>query len=354
MAQDPRTSGLSLTGKERAARANVVVDTHNHVVSAKVEAAIAAEPQKLMERQLLIDSLGESSVLHNESMMSDLTERLTNAKTRIADMDSMGVDMQILSPSPTQYYYWADRDISHEVVGLQNELIAEMTASNPHRFAGIGALSLQFPDLAVRQLDECVKKYGFRGVEIGSVVNGKEISDSCFAPFWSKAEELGIVVFIHPLGTSLGKRTDRYYLANLIGQPIEISLAISHLILGGVLDKYPGLKILAAHGGGYLGLCRARLNHGWLVRPESRSCKFPPDYYLDRIYFDTAIHSALELGRLIQTASARNLMLGTDYPFDMGVKNPLKLLNSVDELANEAKAMICGGNAIELFGLRVP
>jgi len=317
------------------------------------EELVSDQPQKQGERAIMVENLGESSVVCNEQMMSSLLPKLTQSEARLKDMDAQGVDVQVLSPSPTQYYYWAERDLSAELVNKQNEMIAEMCASHPDRFAGMGAVSLQHSELAVQQLKTMVKTYGFRGVEVSSMVNGKEIANEEFHPFWRAAADLGIVVFVHPLGTSLGARTSQYYFANLVGQPLEITLALSHIIVGGVLDKYPQLKLLAAHGGGYLGLCSGRIDHGWNVRSETRTTTELPSAYLDRIFYDSVVHSPTELQQLVQKVGVKNVVIGSDYPFDMGLNDPVGHVSRLDALSAHELECICGRNAQQLFGINI-
>jgi aminocarboxymuconate-semialdehyde decarboxylase len=216
---------------------------------------------------------------------------------------------------------------------------------------GLGNVALQHPELSVQQLAECVGKFGLRGVEISSAVNGLELSDSRFDRFWSKAEELGCLVFIHPLGTSLGERVNRHYLGNIIGQPIETTIALSHLIFGGVLDRHPGLKICAAHGGGYLPSYVGRSDHGFAVRPEAAKIKHKPSEYLKRIYFDSLVYTPEGLRHLIEEVGAAHILLGTDYPFDMGAYEPHKFLAAVPGLTEQQREQILGGNAARLLGI---
>ena len=266
-------------------------------------------------------------------------------------MDAMGVDIQVISPSPNQYYYWADVDLAKQIVATQNEHIASVRAAHPERLRGLGNVALQHAELSVQQLTDCIGKFGLCGVEISSVVNGLELSDARFERFWAKAEELGCLVFIHPFGTSLGERVNRYYMGNIIGQPIETTIALSHLIFGGVLDRYPGLKIFAAHGGGYLPSYVGRSDHGFEVRPEARKMKHKPSEYLERIYFDSLVYTLEGLRHLIEQVGVAHVLLGTDYPFDMGAYEPEKLIASVPGLADKDREQILGGNAARLLGI---
>jgi aminocarboxymuconate-semialdehyde decarboxylase len=294
---------------------------------------------------------GLESVEHNKTLFARLMPQLTGIDERLRRMDEMGVDVQLISPSPNQYYYWADVDLAKQIVSVQNEHIASVCAAHPERLRGLGNVALQHSELSVEQLTNCVKTFGLRGVEISSAVNGLELSDSRFERFWSKAEELGCLVFIHPLGTSLGDRVNRYYLGNIIGQPLETTIALSHLIFGGVLDRFPGLKICAAHGGGYLPSYVGRSDHGYTVRPEAAEIKHKPSEYLKRIYFDSLVYTPEGLRHLIEQVGATQVMLGTDYPFDMGSYDPQGLIAGVPGLSPQERNQILGGNAARLLGI---
>jgi aminocarboxymuconate-semialdehyde decarboxylase len=266
-------------------------------------------------------------------------------------MDEMGIDVQVVSPTSLQHYYWADRDLAREAVLLTNEKIAEQCAKHPDRFAALGNVSMQHPDLAVEQLDHCTRKLGMRGVEISTAINGLELDNDAFASFWGRAEEIGCVVFIHPAGTSLAGRLNRFYLENIIGRPIETTIALSHLIFGGVLDRHPGLKIIAAHGGGYLPFYAGRSDHAYTIRPEAHTVKHAPSEYLRRIYFDSLVYSPASLRNLISKVGASQVMVGTDYPFDMGSYDVHGLMKAAEDLSEADQEAIRGSNAVRLLGL---
>lgn len=333
-------------------KGSLTVDMHCHVLATEVEAVVSDLPPRQVERDIAATTVGQASLDYNAEMMSDLLPRLTDVTVRLRDMDAMGIDVQALSPSPTQYYYWADRETSRRIVEMQNDRIAEMCATQPDRFVGLAAVSLQFPEMAAEQVEHCVRRLGFRGVEVSSSVNGREIADPEFAPFWRKVEDLGVVVFLHPLGTTLGRRVNPYYLSNLVGVPLETTLALSHLIFGGVLDRHPGLKICAAHGGGFLGSYWGRSDRGWKVRPECSGSERPPSEYLKQIFYDSVVFDPEELRHILRNVGAGQVVLGTDYPFDMGNQDPLGLIGSVNELSDEDRTNIVGLNAAHLLGMR--
>jgi aminocarboxymuconate-semialdehyde decarboxylase len=317
-----------------------------------VEPLVADGLQKKAEPEMMLRTQGAASVAHNvQKMLPNAFRKMTSLEERLRDMDAMGVDLQVLSPSPNQYYYWADVDLAKEIVRVQNEHVAATCATNPERFVGLGTLALQHPELSVEQLNEAVKTLGLKGVEISTAVNGLDLSDAKFETFWAKADELGCVVFIHPLGTSLGERVNQFYLTNIIGQPLETTIALSNLIFGGVLDRNPGVKIVAAHGGGYLPAYIGRSDHGYFVRPEAGGIRKKPSEYLKQIYFDSLVYAPEQLRALIAQVGAAQIVVGTDYAFDMGDYGVHELIESLNTLSEDECAMILGGNAKRILGM---
>jgi aminocarboxymuconate-semialdehyde decarboxylase len=345
--ENPQRDSVQVTRNRRS----LTVDVHCHVLTPEVERLVSGSAEKQAEGAAQLRMYGVESVEYNRTLFAGLMPQLTDVNERLRRMDAMGVDIQVISPSPNQYYYWSDPDLAKQIVATQNEHIASVCAAHPDRLCGLGNVALQHSDLSLRQLADCVGKFGLRGVEISSAVNGLELSDPSFDRFWAKAEELGCLIFIHPLGTSLGERLNRHYLGNIVGQPIETTIALSHLIFGGVLDRYPGLTICAAHGGGYLPSYVGRSDHGFDVRPEARKMKHKPSEYLKRIYFDSVVYTPEQLRHLIDRVGVTQLLLGTDYPFDMGSYEPEKLIGSVPGLTAEEREQILGGNAARLLGI---
>ena len=238
---------------------------------------------------------------------------------RLALMDAQGIDMQALSINP--YWYKADREVATRICEIQNEKLAQICAANPERFVAFASVALQHPDLAAAQLEEGVKKYNLRGAAIGSSVDGLEISDPRFHPFWAKAEQLGVLVFIHPQGTAELNATTRFKgnggLDNVIGNPLETTLALSHLIFEGTLDRFPGIKICAAHGGGFLPSYAGRSDAGCVVVPAR--CGVPlkkkPSEYLRQLYYDSIVFTPEALRHLAAEIGPGQIVMGTDYPY---------------------------------------
>jgi len=331
----------------------LTVDLHCHLLNEDVERLVANEPRKLGERQAQVANTGEASTIRNaELTQTTYKPKLVDIDVRLADMDAMGVDVQAISPAPSQYYYWAEADLAQSIVRTTNERIAEVCAAHPRRFVGLGTVALQNPKLAAEQADYAVRKLGLRGIEISSLVNGEGIAEPNLDVFWAKMEALGALVFLHPLGTSLGPRLNRYYLSNIVGQPAETTIALSQMIFGGVFDRFEKLKLCAAHGGGYLPAYAGRSDRGYAARPEACGCRHRPSEYLTRIWYDTVVHDPAQLMRLIDVVGASQVVIGTDYPYDMGHYDPHELLAAVSALTQADREMILGRNAAGLLGLQ--
>lgn len=278
-----------------------------------------------------------------------------DVSVRLAAMDATGIDVQALSISVGQYFHWADRDLAAKIVRVQNEKLAEVSAAHPDRFVPIGAVALQHPELAAAQLEYAVKELGHRGVMITGSVDGVELSDPRFHPFWAKAEALDVVVFIHPRGFPDGaaRLKGNGRLGNIIGNPIETTIALSHLIFEGTLDRYPGLKIVAAHGGGFLPSYIGRSDH--CHTSDDRGCrgneKKKPSDYLGQIYFDSLVYRTQNLRHLIDEAGVSQVVLGTDYPYGMENRNGIAHILSVPGLTDDDRQAILGGTLTRLLKL---
>ena len=326
------------------------IDLHCHIIVPEVDGALAGRPELEQITAIAFEQNGHTSQDYNGRMVVELLPKLTDVEERLADMDRLGIETQVLSPSPTQYHYWADASTAAYIVELQNRRLEEICAVRPDRFLALGAVAMQHPELAVEQLDNLMAR-GFKGVEISTRIDGRDLSDAAFEPFWRSAAAREAVIFIHPLGSSLGGRIAPFYLSNVIGQPIETTIALSCLIFSGVFDRHPRLKICAAHGGGYLPGYIGRSNHAHQVRPEAATCRRRPSEYLRGIWFDTVVHDPAVLGHLIEAVGASQVVLGTDYPFDMGEYRVAELLASIPNLDEAGRDAIVSGNARRLLGI---
>jgi aminocarboxymuconate-semialdehyde decarboxylase len=273
---------------------------------------------------------------------------------RLKSMDAMAIDMEVLSINP--FWYRKDRDTAAAIAKVQNEKLAELCASHPDRFAAFASLALQFPDLAVQQLEHAVKRQGLRGAAVGATVLGEDFSESRFHPVWAKAEELGAVLFIHPQSTpDLARRfKGNGWLANTIGNPLDTTIALQHLIFEGTLDRFPGLKIIAAHGGGYLPSYAPRSDHACFVSPKNCNpdikLKKKPTEYLNQLHFDALVFTPEALRHLVAQVGASQVMLGSDHPIPWE-EHPVDHVFATETLTDEERAAILGGNAARLFGM---
>jgi aminocarboxymuconate-semialdehyde decarboxylase len=326
------------------------VDVHAHTIVPETFPLAAGQPGYRDEQDQQLRTFGRESVERNAKLAAgDYAPLLSDMGSRLKAMDAAGIDIQAVSVIPTQYHYWADRALASEIVSAVNEHIAAMTREQPDRLVGLATVALQHPDLAAAQLTEAVGRLGLRGAEISTSAAGRDFSDPFFEPFFAAAAELGAFVFIHPWGCSLGERLSSWYLGNIIGQPAETTLALSHLIFGGVLDRHPDLIVCAAHGGGYLPQYIGRADHAYSVRQESATMKRPPSAYLRQLYFDSLVYTPGTARQLIDVAGAGHVLIGTDYPFDMGVTDPVTRLDAVPGLSGEERAAIAGGTAARLL-----
>jgi predicted TIM-barrel fold metal-dependent hydrolase len=273
---------------------------------------------------------------------------------RLAAMDAMAIDMEVLSINP--FWYRKDRETAEKICKLNNEKLSELCASKPDRFGAFASLTMQAPDLAVQQLEHAVRKLGLKGAAVGDSVLGEDFSDPKFHPVWAKAEELGAVVFIHPQSTpELAKRfKGNGWLSNVVGNPLATTIALQHLIFEGTLDKYPGLKLLAAHGGGFVPT-PPRMDHGCFVSPSNCNAaitlKKKPSGYLNQIFFDSLVFTPEALRHLVAQVGASQVMIGTDHPIPWE-DHPVDHVMSTPTLTDDEKIAILGGNAARMLTLK--
>ena len=330
-----------------------VVDIHCHylnpVVNQKTSNLNAAQydPTVIYANKLTNET--------NVAQMKTRAPKLTGVKERLKDMDKMGVDIQVISPAPYHYFYFTEPAYGAQLAREVNEGIAQLVSDNPERFVGMGSAPLQNAELAVQELEYAVKKLGLRGVEINTNVNGLNLTDPSLGleKFFAKANELGCVIFMHPLGFTQGERLTNHYFNNVIGNPLDTTIAVSHLIFDGVVARYPKIKFVAAHGGGFIAHYWARMDHAWRARPDTRTIiKKKPSSYLEKFYFDSITFDPRMLKQLIDRYGADHVMLGTDYPYDMGEDDPRGIIAEVKKLSALDRKLIEGGNAVKLFKIK--
>ena len=327
------------------------IDVHAHADVPEIGQLVQGQAGLAAEQATLLATFGpDSTRLNIELASTSYRPKLDDDAVRLQHMDAAGIDVQAVSVVPTLYHYWADAALAGEIVASANERLGALAAANPDRVVGLATVALQHPELAADQLRTATSTQGLHGVEISTSVAGRELSDRGLDPFWAAAEELGSFVFIHPWGCSLGSRLATSYLGNVVGNPTETTVALNHIVFGGVLDRFPDLRICAAHGGGYFPHYLARADHAYRVRPESRTMAREPSAYLDRIWVDSLVYAPGELSRLVQAVGSDHVVIGTDYPFDMGVDDPLDRLDAIGLPAAD-RAAVAGATAARLLGL---
>jgi aminocarboxymuconate-semialdehyde decarboxylase len=280
----------------------------------------------------------------------------SNVADRIQEMDAEGIDVEALSINP--FWYRAERDAAAELIRIQNEKLAEFCAATPDRFVAFATVALQHPQLAVEQLEHAIKTLGLRGLSVGGSVAGQELADPKFHPVWAKAEELGILIFMHPLGTRelepSGRLGGSGLLTNTIGNPLETTIALSHLIFEGTLDRFPGLKICAAHGGGFLPSYANRSDAVLTTFPHRVGLvpqKKPTEYLRGgQLYFDSIMFTGEGMRHLIAEAGIDHVVLGTDYPFPWNTA-PVDHVMAIPGLSDEDRIKILGETAAKLLGI---
>jgi aminocarboxymuconate-semialdehyde decarboxylase len=328
----------------------MIVDVHAHLAVPEAAALVADAEGLVTELAAEQATHSPESLEVNRRQLDQVTPRMADVRSRLADMDAMGVDLQVVGPMP-MHHYWAEASLAERFARTTNEAVAAHCAQAPDRLVGLGTVPLQHRELAITVLRHAVGTLGLKGVSVSTNVAGRELADPWHEPLWAAAAELGALVFIHPWGCTLGPRLAAYYLGNIVGQPLETTIALSHLVFAGVLDRHPNLRLLAAHGGGYLPYYIGRSDHAWRARPDARGCAEQPSAYLRRLWYDALVYEPDTLQRLVAVVGTDQVMLGTDYPFDMGVTDPLARLGDAGELSAHQRNAIAGGNAAVLLSL---
>lgn len=334
-------------------RTSVNIDVHCHVIP---EACLNLHGQGADGREFGVElrqgAGGEQAVFFDGRELNNCEPaQLYDIDLRLREMDAAGIDIQAVSVVPFLFFYELDAKITATFARRLNDGIAGVVAAHPDRFAGLATLPMQAPDLAIEELSRAHEQLGLRGVEINSNVAGRNLDEPELEPVFARIEQLGMPVFIHPNRPAAAERLSHYYLGNLIGNPLDTSIAAASLVFGGVLARHPGLTVYLAHGGGNTPYICGRWEHGWHVRPEpKRSIDRPPMEYVRRFYFDTLAHSQPALDYLVRTFGAGRVMIGTDYPFDMGDTQPIDTVAALG-LAESEGEQIRGTTAARLFGL---
>lgn len=329
-----------------------VIDVHCHLATPETRALAA--PHARSEYEPYDHFMGADSVEHNKTMIPSIGAQLSEPAARIEYMDRMGVDVQGLATFVSEYFYWTPGKLGAELARMQNDKLANAVAEFPDRYSFFGAtVPLQDIDLAIAEMDRAVDDLGAKGLQIGGTIDGHNLDEPRFRPFWQAVAAKGIPVILHPSGYPEADRFTEYFLTNCIGNPLETMVATTRMIFSGLFEELPSLKLVLLHGGGYLPFYASRADHTWKVRPETRLSipDHPPSHYVKQLYFDTMVFQPLYLRHLIDVVGSDRVMLGTDYPFDMAETDPLGLIDGVEGLEPSDLAAIKGATAANLFGL---
>src|SRR6266851_496867 len=329
------------------------VDIHCHVQTPKAAEMVAGIADATRHPREVYANERTREVNRQQAERNRI--QFTSVENRLADMDRMGIDIQAISPAPNQTYYGADPDLGIATARLVNDNIAEIAALHPDRFVGLGTVPFQAPELAVAELDRLHKSLGLRGIEIATNVAGEDLSAARFRPIFARAEALGLTLFMHPTGFPEASRFRDHYLTNVIGNPLDTTVAVHHLIFGGVLHQHPNLKLVLAHGGGYLPAYSGRIDHGAAARPDTcEQLRHMPTTYLKRLYFDALVFTDHQLQYLVDLYGADHVLVGTDYPADMGEIDPIGFIERAPGLDDAERRAILGRNAARLLNIEIP
>ncbi|MCS0504289.1 amidohydrolase family protein [Ancylobacter mangrovi] len=326
------------------------IDVHAHILTEDMMARMRREAPDIGP------TLGEVDAEGGVLKVGDIVQRPFprggwDLDRRFADLDIAGFDLQVLSNCPQTFLYDREAALTAALCEIQNEAIAELVRRHPARFRGIATLPMQDPARAADELRRAVTRLGLNGAQIGSHIEGRNLDDPALEPVWATADELGAFILIHPQKPAAGERSREFYLKNLIGNPLETTIAGASLVFSGVLERHPGLRICLVHGGGFLPFQLGRMVHGWKERPECRRfLKESPEASIRRLHFDTLTHFGPALRYLTDTFGADHVLLGSDYPFDMGTLEGVRQVRAAGLTADD-EATILGGTASRWLGV---
>jgi aminocarboxymuconate-semialdehyde decarboxylase len=294
------------------------IDVHAHILTDETMSLINKEAPAMGIKLTPIDQ--EFSVLEvNGVPYKPFPRGGWDVERRLKDMDFAEVGAQVLSNTPQTFLYNIDASMNVALAALQNDQIAKTVKAKPDRFYGIATLPMQAPDKAAAELRRAMTTLGLKGAQIGSNVNGRNLDDPALEPLWKVAHELKALIMVHPTGVAGADRLKSYYLANLIGNPLDSTIAVASVVFGGVVERYPDIKFFFVHGGGFAPYQAGRFSHGWNVRQEPRAkLVVPPDASLATLYYDTILHARPQLECLLGLVGSSRVVLGSDYPYDMG------------------------------------
>lgn len=324
------------------------IDLHNHVIPSTVVEAIRRDPERFGTR---IDEKDGKLYFNSHGRMTELLPTFCDADAKVEWMDRNQLDIAAISVGPPIYFYWLPADAGLAAARLANDGIAQMVARRPDRLRGMAHLPMQDPDAAIAELERVVKEYKFKAVELATSIEGAPLADPRFRKVLKTIEQLGCFVFAHPYQCLAKGGMDAYYLSNFVGFPLDTTLMVAHLMFSGALDELKKLRILCAHGGGFLPYQIGRFAHGHRVRPEPKVNKpTPPRELFKRFYFDALTHDAQAARYLIDQVGANRVVIGTDNPFDMAPDDIMGSIDAIPGLTASEREYLCSLTALELLG----
>jgi aminocarboxymuconate-semialdehyde decarboxylase len=325
------------------------IDIHTHCIPREFIDLVKSNPSKYQAR-IEQDAQGRERIRHDQGYVYPLFPGFYDMEARFKDMDRRRIEVDVLSVSPTIYYYWADAAVAGEIARVCNDSIARLAQSHPNRLKPCATVPLQDVAASVKELERVVDQYGIQMVTLGTSMEGRNLDDPYFLPFFKKADELGVVMLFHPYYVGSRLNLGDYYLTNLIGNPLDTTICIARLAFGGVLDQCRRCKFIFVHGGGYIPYQQGRLQHGYQVRhePKVKVKDTPPFTYFDRLFFDTITHWGPALTFLVDSHGAEKVLMGSDYPFDMADADPVKTVETFVKGEVEREKVL-GQNAMSLL-----
>ena len=324
------------------------IDLHNHVIPPTIVDAIARDPERFGTK---IEEKGGKRYFNNHGRMTELLADFYDVDAKLAWMDRNHIDIAAISVGPPIYFYWLSPEVGLEVAKLANDGIAQMVAKRPDRLRGMAHLPMQNPDAAITELERVVKEHKFKAVELGTSIEGVALADPRFRKMLKTIEQLGCFVFAHPYQCLAQGGMDDYYLRNFIGFPLDTTLMIAHLMFSGALEDLKKLRILCAHGGGFMPYQIGRFAHGHNARPEPKvKTQISPRELFKRFYFDCLTHDPQAARHLINIAGPNRVVIGTDHPFDMMPDDPMGAIDAIPELTASEREFVCELTARELLG----
>jgi aminocarboxymuconate-semialdehyde decarboxylase len=325
-----------------------VIDAHTHFMPASLAEEAARRPEWGIE---ITRRDGEPWVNHEQGFSYPLDETFYGEEAKLADMDARGLDVSVMSLSPTLFFYWIGAGDGASFARYANDALADTVRRADGRLAGVAALPMQDPEAAAEELRRAVEELSLRGAHIGTSVEGGFLDEPQFRPVLEAADALGVPLIIHPYYVGPRPGLEQFYLTNIFGNPLDTALSAARLIFSGSFETFPNLKVMLVHAGGFLPYQIGRLDHGWDVRPEPKvQLEHPPSEYLNRFYYDTISHHDSALSWLVQLVGDDRVVLGTDLPYDMGDQDPVGRVARL-ELLPESSERVSGENAAQLFGI---